>query len=86
MISVITPNAEQLSEVTQWPVWEKEPSTFDWDYTEKEVFYILEGEAFLTSECGIEQRLKAGDLVTVEPGIVVQWQIIETVRKHYKFF
>lgn len=86
MISVVTPDKEKLNEVTQWPVWEKEPSTFDWDYTEKEVFYILEGEASLSSECGLKQQLKAGDLVTVEAGIVVQWQITKDIRKHYKFF
>ena len=26
--------------VDAWPVWEKEVSTFDWAYSEKEVCYI----------------------------------------------
>ncbi len=86
MINVEKPNATQLAEVTQWPIWEKEPSSFDWDYTEKEVFYILEGRANLTSKCGISQSLEAGDLVTVEHGIEVLWEITDAIRKHYKFF
>lgn len=86
MITVISPDTQQLEEVSQWPVWEKEPSEFDWDYTEKEVFYILEGAANLSSAIGLQQSLKAGDLVTVEQGIVVHWQITAPIRKHYKFF
>jgi uncharacterized cupin superfamily protein len=86
MIKVVRPDTQQLEEVTQWPIWEKEPSSFDWDYTEKEVFYILEGTANLSSSCGLQQPLKAGDLVTVKQGILVHWEITAPIRKHYKFY
>lgn len=86
MIEIEKPDEARLQEVLQWPVWEKENSEFDWDYTEKEVFYILDGAARLTSDCGQDKTLQAGDLVTVEQGIQVRWQITVPIRKHYKFY
>ena len=31
--------------VYDWPIWNKEPSTFPWIYDQKETCYLLEGEA-----------------------------------------
>ncbi len=71
MIFVEKPDQKTLDEVLQWPVWEKEPSQFDWDYTEKEVFYILQGCARLVGEGMPDDMLKQGDLVTGKKGIQV---------------
>ena len=86
MIEITTPNSEQLSEAKSWPVWEKEPSSFDWDYEQKEVFYILEGEAQVTMPKGQVHHLKGNDLVTIEKCGTVQWQITKLIRKHYVFY
>jgi uncharacterized cupin superfamily protein len=86
MITVITPDSTQLEEVSQWPIWEKEPSQFDWKNDVKEMFYILEGTANLSTACGLSESIKAGDLVTVEKDIVINWEITSDIRKHYKFF
>ena len=90
MIEVIKPDTDQLNEVLQWPVWEKEICNFDEDYTAREMFYILAGEARLTATTAAGEKLdsviSSGDLVTVEAGILVNWDILQPVRKHYKFF
>ncbi|WP_271274384.1 cupin domain-containing protein [Aliamphritea hakodatensis] len=86
MISVQSPDASQLETATQWPVWEKEICNFDEDYTAREMFYILDGEARLTTRCGIDQTIRQGDLVTVEAGVLVNWDIRQPIRKHFKFF
>ncbi len=86
MIEITAPNSEQLVEAKSWPVWEKEPSSFDWEYKQKEVFYILEGEAQVTMPDGAKHILKANDLVTIEKGGTVQWQITTLIRKHYVFY
>ncbi len=70
--------------VKTWPVWECEPSTFDWEYSEKETCYIIEGRVTVRSE-GAEVSFKAGDLVVFPQGLQCTWKIDETVRKHYKF-
>ncbi|WP_315983590.1 cupin domain-containing protein [Aliamphritea spongicola] len=58
MISVHSPDASQLETATQWPVWEKEACNFDEDYTATEMFYILDGEARLTTACGIDKTIR----------------------------
>ena len=30
--------------ICNWPIWEKEESSFEWMYDEKEQFYLLEGK------------------------------------------
>ena len=79
-------SSEKLDEVSQWPVWEKEISEFDHDYTEKERFYIVEGVANLSTESGLDVTIGAGDFVTVKNGIVVTWAISAPIKKHFKFY
>lgn len=70
--------------VKTWPVWECEPSTFDWEYSEKETCYIIEGKVTVTSE-GQEVTFGTGDMVVFPQGLKCVWKIEEAVRKHYKF-
>ena len=72
--------------VYAWPIWEKEVSTFPWQYDEKETAYILEGEVVVSSEDGSESvEIKAGDLVTFAAGLRCHWHIKQDLRKHYQF-
>lgn len=75
---------EQLG-VTQWPIWEKETSTFPWTYDADEICYILEGHVRVTPENGEPVEIKAGDLVTFPKGMSCTWEVIEPIRKHYHF-
>lgn len=86
MINIETPTSNQLDEVSNWPVWDKEPTEFDWTYAEKEKFYIIEGAAIITTSCGLEVAIKPGDLVTIEQGVSSKWKITATIKKNFKFY
>ena len=82
---------EKLSEDTlkglgvfSWPIWTKEPSSFDWHYDEKEACYFLEGEVTVTTPSGTVSFGK-GDFVTFPQGLSCTWKVKKAVRKHYKF-
>ena len=67
-----------------WSVWECEPSCFDWEYSDQEVCYIYEGKTIVKTPKG-ETKIQAGDLVTFPKGLKCQWQVLDKVRKVYKF-
>ena len=71
--------------VFDWPVWEKEASTFPWTYDSTEVCYILEGKVTVTPEGGEPVEIGESDLVTFPKGMSCTWQIHEPIRKHYEF-
>ena len=69
--------------VEEWPIWSKQASRFDWEYTKKEMCYILKGQATVTPEGGEPVTLKAKDLVTFPKGMKCIWEIHKDLRKHY---
>lgn len=85
-IGVRRPDPEELEDmgVFGWPVWEKGPSRFPWTYGEKEVCYLLQGQATVEPESGDPVTIEAGDLVTFPPGMDCTWEIHEGIRKHYR--
>ena len=85
-ITVEHPDARRLEElgVSSWPIWAKEPSTFDWHYDETETCYLLHGEVTVKTAGG-EIALGQGDLVTFPKGLDCVWHITQAVRKHYRF-
>ena len=70
--------------VKSWPIWTKEPSTFEWHYDDKETCYILEGDVTIKTKEG-QVSFAKGDLVTFPSGLDCTWHIKKAVRKHYKF-
>ncbi len=86
-IKIEKPDEKKLEElnVKSWPIWEKEPSTFPWEYTETETCYILEGRVKVKTEDGEEVEIKKGDLVTFPKGLKCTWNVIEKIKKHYNF-
>lgn len=81
------PDAQRLNElgVYDWPIWEKETSTFPWTYDATETCYLLEGDVVVTPDGGEPVQIQAGDLVTFPAGMDCTWQIRAAVRKHYRF-
>lgn len=72
--------------VYDWPIWNKEISTFPWTYDSQETCYILEGEAVITPDDGSDPvTIMEGDLVIFPKGLSCQWEIIEDIEKHYQF-
>ena len=70
--------------VSKWPTWQKEESTFDWTFHEQEIAYIVEGECIITPAGGSPVRFGKGDLVTFAAGLKASWQVIKPLHKHYQ--
>jgi len=85
-IRVERPDLDRLNalNVITWPIWTKEPSTFDWHYDETETCYLLAGEAMVKAGGG-DITIRKGDLVTFPKGLDCTWQVTRAVRKHYRF-
>ena len=78
---------DQIGEmgVRSWPIWEKEASTFDWHYDQRERCLLLEGKVRVEPEGGEAVEFGAGDFVTFPEGMDCVWTISKAVRKHYSF-
>ena len=86
-IIVKKPSKEELEKlgVLSWPIWEKEASTFDWHYDDKETCYLLDGEVTVTTKSGESVQFGSGELVIFPEGLDCVWDIKKAVRKHYNF-
>ncbi len=88
-VIVKKPTEEELKElgVDSWGIWEKEVSTFDWEYADKETCYLLEGKVIVKSEDGkdVLAEFGKGDLVVFPKGLKCIWEIKEAVKKHFQF-
>ncbi len=85
-IKIEKPTEKQLKDlnVQSWPIWTKEPSSFDWHYDEQEICYFLEGEVTVKTQ-DETVRFGKGDLVTFPQGLSCTWDISKAVKKHYRF-
>ena len=85
-IEITRPTKQQLKEegVYEWPIWEKEVSTFDWHYAETEYCLILEGHAIITTDLEVVE-IRKGDYVKFPRGMKCVWDVQEYLRKHYNF-
>ena len=70
--------------IKNWPIWECEPSNFAWNYNEKEICFIIEGEANIKTETGDSYFIQSGDLVEFPEGFSCEWQIIKRIKKHFR--
>jgi uncharacterized cupin superfamily protein len=80
-----SPMKLEVMGVYDWPVWKKEASTFDWEYSQQETCYILRGEFTVTPENGEPKSFKRGDLITFPAGMKCIWEITKDVEKHYDY-
>ena len=70
--------------IKNWPIWECEPSNFIWNYNEREICLIIEGEANINTEAGESYFIKSGDLVEFPLGLSCEWQIKKSIKKHFR--
>lgn len=85
-IHITKPKIEELEKmgVFSWDIWEKEISTFEYNYDEEEKCYFLEGEVEV--EVGGQKfEIKPGDFVVFPKGLSCTWHVKKPVKKHYKF-
>mgnify|MGYP000530508190 FL=1 len=71
--------------VYDWPIWQKEASTFPWTYDSKETCYILEGSVTVTPENGEPVTMGEYDLFSFPEGMKCTWEIHAVIQKHYDF-
>ena len=74
----------KLLSVREWPLWEKEVSTFHWLYESQERCLFLEGKVDIVTKDGTV-HIGVGDFVTFAKGLECEWQIQKAVKKHYNF-
>ena len=86
-IKVERPDEAKLGKmgVKDWPVWEKEVSEFPWFYSERETCFVLEGHVRVEPDEGEPVEFGPGDMVTFPEGMGCTWEVVEPIRKHYKF-
>ncbi len=70
--------------IKSWPIWEGEPSNFSWNYNDKEICLIIEGEASIKTEAGESFFIKSGDLIEFPKGFSCEWQITKKIKKHFR--
>jgi uncharacterized cupin superfamily protein len=75
--------AEKMG-VKGWGTWEKEPSEFEWDYTDEEHCYVIEGRAEIRTDEGTV-HIGKGDFVVFPRGLKCTWVVKESLKKHYRF-
>ncbi len=86
-VVIVKPGDEEKTLCQTWPIWECQPSTFDWDYTQQEQCLIIEGEVTVTDRpAGTDSvTFGPGDHVTFPLGLQCIWKVTKAVRKHYDF-
>ena len=67
-----------------WPIWKYEPSKFQWNYDDKEICLIIEGQAKISTQNGDIYIIKAGDLVEFPAGLNCEWEVTKSIKKHYR--
>jgi len=80
-----TPEEVEKLNIKNWPIWEKEESSFDWYYDEQETCYFLEGEVEVELPNGRRVKVEKGDLAVFPKGLKCKWHIKKGVKKHYNF-
>lgn len=84
IVKKLTDQEKKILGVENWPIWEKEPSKFDWEYDQIEQCLILEGEAKVEG-AGEVVEFRKGDFVQFPKGLKCRWTIVNKIRKHYNF-
>lgn len=69
--------------VEDWPIDAKAPATFTCRYDQREMAYILTGDATVTPTGGAPVTLKARDLVIFAKGVTCVWTVHAAMRKHH---
>ncbi len=81
------PDQKRLNDLSidTWGTWECDPSSFPWEYHDKETCYVFEGRVTVETPEGEKVEIEPGDLVTFPKGLKCKWTVHEKIRKVYKF-
>ncbi len=75
---------KNLSDFKSWPIWECQPSKFDWTYSDEEHCFVIEGSVTVIGpENTVE--INSGDYVIFPKGLSCVWEVHKSIKKHYTF-
>lgn len=80
-----TPARLKELDVESWSPWSCGVETFDWEYSEDETAYILEGRVRVITQDGQDVTLEAGDLVFFPRGVRCTWAVETAIKKVFTF-
>ena len=83
-VIVKKPSEPEIKTSKTWPIWQCEPSTFDWVYTQTETCLLLKGKVTVTDD-NDSVSFGPGDMVVFPVDLECTWHITEPVKKHYDF-
>ena len=75
---------KNVNNYKNWPIWECEPSKFNWTYTDEEHCYILEGNVEVIGESNTVV-IEPGDYVIFPKGLSCIWKVSKSIKKYYTF-
>lgn len=85
-IIIKKPSEQEIADAQKLPIWQCGISEFDWDYTQTETCYIIEGQVTVKDRPDDnEVSFSAGDMVIFPNGLSCVWKVKSPVVKHYKF-
>ncbi len=85
-VKKLTQEEKKELNISSWPIWEKEISKFPWHYDSTEQCFILEGKVVVTdTQTNEKVEINAGDFVTFKENLSCTWEILQPIKKHYRF-
>ena len=75
---------KKQSDFQSWPIWECEPSIFNWEYEQEEHYYIINGNVTIVGKSNTI-KIKSGDYVIFPKGLKCIWKVHTSVKKYYIF-
>ncbi len=75
---------KNINNYIKWPIWECEPSKFDWEYDSEEHCYIFKGKVTIYAY-GKTYELNEGDYVVFPKNMKCVWEVHSKIKKYYKF-
>lgn len=83
-IQIKKPTEQQIQICKSWPVWQSQPRSFDWVYTQTETCLVIEGKVTI-SDNHSSVTIGPGDLAVLPEDLECTWHITEPLKKHYTF-
>jgi uncharacterized protein len=82
-VEVRKPTDAEKKTAATWPVWNCDPSEFEWSYAQAETCHILAGQVEVETE---DETIKfgPGDWVVFPQGLDCVWKVKQAVKKHYR--
>ena len=83
-MKIIVIKNKDISDYKDWPIWTCEPSKFDWEYSDEEHCFIIEGSVKVIGEKNTVE-ITPGDYVIFPKGLKCVWEVNQPIKKYYIF-